>query len=229
MRARGLPHTLGTASALLTAQALQRGHQTAKWLLQPPGLHTSAGGGGGGGRAGSGGSGSATAVQLPDEAVESCLLGRGSPQESMQRLMGQAGGGAAQARRRPSTMQSNVVLGGLAVSGYTDDAFQLYAWMKQQQADADARVAAAAAAPTEAPAVRGARGGRAAGRPAALAAAPAPCAPDAWTLQLLLFAALNAPQERQLELVLRAMQEARCVCAMGSSAGAAGRLIAGAL
>ena len=229
MRARGLPHTLGTAAALLTAQALQHGHDTAKWLLQPPGLHAAAGSGGGGGggsggRAGSGSSSGAAALQLPDAAVESCLLGRGSPHDCAQRLMQQTsdggGGGGARAGGRPSTAVANVVLAGLAARGHTDDAFQLYDWMKQQQAEAEARVAAAAAraGQAEAPVVRGAQGGRGAGgagRPAAVAVARAPCAPDAWTLQLLLYAALNAPKERQLELALRAMQEARCVCWLG--------------
>lgn len=40
-------------------------------------------------------------------------------------------------------------------------------------------------------------------------AAAASCAPNWWTQQLLLFTALNAAKERQLELVLMAVKEAR--------------------
>lgn len=187
MRSRGLQQSLGTASALLTAQALQQGREAAKWLLQPPGS----------GKPSSGGGASGAEVRLPDEAVESCLLGRGSPQACMERLMHAAGGGGGGNSKpapalRPSTAVANVVLAGLAVRGCTGDAFRLFDWMKQQQAEAQQRAAAAV---------------RAAGsRPRA---APAACDPDQWTLRLLLYAAMNAPQEQQLELTLRAVQEAR--------------------
>lgn len=197
MRARGLSQTLGTASALLTAQALQHGHTTAKWLLQP------AGSGGAEGPAGGGKGGSTSKVQIPDEAVESCLLGRGSPQECVHRLMQQGGGTAGGGRRPcPSTAAANVVLGGLAVRGHADEAFQVFDWMKQRRKAAEQQVAAAAAAA----ATRSERARTYGGAPF-LAAVPG--APDAWTHQLLLFAALNAPAERRLELTLRAVQEAR--------------------
>lgn len=220
MRSRGLPQTLGTASALLTAQALQHGHDTAKWLLQPPALRAGSGEGGGGASSSSGskavgGGGSAAAVRLPDEAVESCLLGRGSPQACMERLLEGPfkGSSGSRAPFRPTTATANVVLAGLAVRGCTEDAFRLFEWMKQRQVDAEAKVAAAAAgaAHAQAPAVRAAGGGRSGsgGKQPALAVAPAPCAPDAWTLHLLLFAALNAPKDQQLELTLRALQEGR--------------------
>lgn len=211
MRSRGLPQTLGTASALLTAQALQHGHGTAKWLLQAPG--TGGGGGkqsGGGGGSGSGSAGgSGTDVQLPETLVDSCLLGRGDPKACMSQLVGaDSGDHAAQQNRPPGTDAFNVVLAGLAVRGCTQEAFQLFGHMKQLQQEAEQRLAAAAR-------TAGSAGGAAA-RTAARAAAgrrqamaPPPGAPDHWTYSLLLFAALNAPKEQQLELTLRAVQEAR--------------------
>lgn len=191
MRSRGLQQTLGTASALLTAQALQHGHVAAKWLLQPPGM-------------GAAGSSSSAAAPLPDDAVESCLLGRGSPQACMQKLLHSGGGAsssscsgsaaedAAAAALRPDRTVANVVLAGLAVRGCTTEAVQLFDWMKQQPAAPEPAAAAAAT------------GSRARRRPAPV------CSPDAWTCQLLLYAALNAPKEHQLELTLRAVKEARC-------------------
>lgn len=189
MRSRGLPQTLGTASALLTAQALQHGRGAAKWLLQPP-PHLG------------GGAGSAAQLALPEAVLESCLLGRGSPQACMESLVAQAvgggGGGSGKAAWRPTTAAANIVLGGLAVQGCTADAFRLYGWMKARQEAAEQRVAAvaAAAAASGAP-------------PRGLHVPPAPCSPDEWTLHLLLYAALNAPAGQQLELALRAVQEAR--------------------
>ncbi len=208
MRARGLPQTLGTASALLTAQALQHGHGTAKWLLQPLGT--------GGGRQSSGSGGSGSKIGLPDSLVDSCLLGRGEPKACMQRLTSGDSGPSAPSHRRPSTAEFNVVLAGLAVRGCTEEAVQLFDHMKQLQQRAEQQVAAAAAAAgAAAPAVRAAAGGRrhvpavsaaAAGR---LHVAGLPGAPDKWTYSLLLYAALNARKDQQLELTLRAVQEAR--------------------
>ncbi|KAL4457439.1 hypothetical protein ABPG75_012304 [Micractinium tetrahymenae] len=190
MRARGLPHTLGTASALLTSQALQHGTAAAKWLLQPS----------------SGGSASsAAALQLPDEAVESCLLGRGSPRGCVEKLLAgsstsssSSGGGSSKARGgngalHPTTT-ANIILAGLAVRGCTADALRLFDWMKAQRGQQAQQ-----------------------GRHGSAAAAAAACAPDWWTHQLLLFAGLNAPKEQQLELTLRAAREAREFASGGGS------------
>lgn len=176
MRTRGLPQTLGTTSALLTCQALQHGSTAAKWLLQPYASGASAS--------------SAAAVQLPDEVVESCLLGRGSPERCLAKLLagGHSHGGSSAAAAggnpaaSPNTTMANVILAGLAVRGCNADALHLFDWMKAQRAEHGQKTAAAAA-----------------------------CAPDWWTHQLLLFAALNAPKAQQLELTLRAVREARCV------------------
>ncbi len=185
MRARGLPQTLGTASALLTCQALQHGNATAKWLLQPFG---------GGGSAASAAASSAAALQLPDDVVESCLLGRGNPRECLAKLLAASGSGSSSSAAagtgpaaRPTTTTANIVLAGFAARGCTAEALQLFDWMKAQH------------------------GQQARRRPSsstATAAAPQ-CVPDWWTHHLLLFAALNAPKQQQLELTLRAVREAR--------------------
>ncbi|KAL4857841.1 Pentatricopeptide repeat-containing protein [Chlorella vulgaris] len=221
-RSRGLSQTLGTASALLTAQALQHGHATAKWLLQPPGIGSGGSGGGGGTDSGR----SAVTVRLPDEVVESCLLGRGTPQACMHQLMASStlsgvhdssgGGRGGHGGRSSSGGQvivgagfsagravANIVLAGLAARGCTADAVQLYDWMKQQQRQQQS--------PRQQAAAGGAHQGRQRQRQ------PSVCSPNAWTRQLLLFTALNAAPDQQLELLLRALKEARGAAASGSS------------
>lgn len=183
MRARGLPQMLGTASALLTCQALQHGNTTAKWLLQPFG----------GDGASSAGAISAAAVQLPDDVVESCLLGRGSPQSCLAKLLAGSSSGSSSSSSSsaaagiapaalPTTTTANIILAGLAARGCTAEALQLFNWMQGQQTQQAQQSSKAM---------------------------QAPCAPDWWTHQLLLFAALNGPREQQLELTLRAVREAR--------------------
>ena len=215
MRARGQRQTLGTAAALLTAQALQRGHPAAKWLLQSPAItqqqqqQQQHGGGSTHGPL-------AVTVQLPDDVVESCLLGRGSPVACMQKLIGSssAAAGALSEQQRPHTSTANIVLAGLAAQGHTQEAFQLFEWMRTQQAQQgqQAQQAQEGAAP-EAPPRRGAKPAARAPprqrqqRPQQRQA----FAPNWWTHQLLLFAALNAPREQQLELTLQAVKEARWV------------------
>jgi hypothetical protein len=211
MRSRGLPQTLGTASALLTAQALQHGRTTAKWLLQPFPQQQHGGGGHGGASPSSGNA--LPPLELPDEVAESCLLGRGSPQASMQRLMAAATAGTGSSSSsssrgrsslRVSTGVANVVLAGLAVRGCTAEAVQLFDWMKEQRRQQQA--AASAAGGQQQP-----RAARSRSKPAAGAGGSqqAACTPNWWTHQLLLYAALNAPREQQLELTLRAAKEAR--------------------
>ncbi|PRW55912.1 hypothetical protein C2E21_5247 [Chlorella sorokiniana] len=206
MRSRDLRHTAGTASALLTAQALQHGHTTAKWLLQPPGT---AGGkpgvdGGGSGGGSSGGSGDSRDVWVPTPLVDVCLLGRGNPKEVAERLIANDSTRKAQQGWRPDASACNVVLAGLAVRGSTQEAFQLFEHMKQQQQEQQQQRAAAAA--ERAAAAGGTAGGAAARR---LRMPWRQVAPNQWTYSLLLFAALNAPKEQQLELTLRVLQEAR--------------------
>lgn len=206
MRSRGLPLTLGTASALLTAQALQHGHDTAKWLLQLPGS-----GGGRPGGGGSGGSGSGSEVRLPNAVVDSCLLGRGDPRMCAERLTGLHSSPSRAAGWLPDTAALNVVLAGLAVHGCTEEAFRLFAYMKGMQQEGEQRVAAAEAAAATAAGKAATEGEAAAAGTAARRrrAVPWPGAPDQWTYSLLLFAALNAPKEQQLDLTLKAVQAAR--------------------
>lgn len=200
MRSRGLPQTLGTASALLTAQALQHGRTTAKWLLQPFPQQQH-------GSASASSSGALPPLELPDEVAESCLLGRGSPQASMRRLVDAAtagsGSGRGRSSLRVSTGVANVVLAGLAVRGCTAEAVQLFEWMKQQRQQ-QAAAPAPAASGQQQPKTTQSRSKAAAG-----GSQQAACTPNWWTHQLLLYAALNAPKEHQLELTLRAVKEAR--------------------
>lgn len=185
MRARGLPQTLGTTSALLTCQALQHGNATAKWLLQPFG---------GGGSAASAAASSAAALQLPDDVVESCLLGRGNPRECLAKLLAASGSGSSSSAAagtgpaaRPTTTTANIVLAGLAARGCTAEVLQLFDWMKAQHGQQARRRPSSSTA----------------------TAAEPQCVPDWWTHHLLLFTALNAPKQQQLELTLRAVREAR--------------------
>jgi hypothetical protein len=147
MRARGVPHTQGTAAALFAAQAAARG-AAARWLLSPPGE----------GRAGH----DEPLPGVSGAAVDGGLLGLGGAA---------AAAAAAAALARPGGVprgEALALLGGLAVQGRAEAAARLLA-------DLEARGAG----------------------------------PGPWAPRLLLHAALNAPADERLDLVLRALASGR--------------------
>jgi hypothetical protein len=114
-----------------------------------------------------------------------------------------SGGGGGQGGFTMGRTLANVILAGLASQGCAVEAVQLYDWMKTQGLERQRRQREQAAEQQRQQRL------------------PPPCSPDAWTQQLLLFAALNAPPELRLELTLLAVKEAREAAAAGGGSSKA--------
>lgn len=93
LRSRGLVHSSGTAAALLTSQALQRGMPSARWLLHPDDPHSQHMPQRGQPQAQHHGMaaappGSRPLRGVPDHLMDRCLLGRGSAAQYAEDLQG---------------------------------------------------------------------------------------------------------------------------------------------